>query len=882
MITVQQIRAHVEALAERAPEAMAFALSVATRWTGPREVQVGARKFRIVPSNSELEIRDALVTAEQSGTPVVLLTRLKDSDLGEDVCARLGRRHVIPLSGSELLRHLFRARDIEPRLRNQLWLAEALVEAQPPGGYPPVPGGRLDEDTALDAFLRQVMGFDVGRPDLADVLHWARRGDAPRRLGGLSPEVSRRFEEWITRTAGAAVSLVLSGLQIQQPASPVALALACGLVFRGDADHALVAARGRLEHYFGGKTPGNREALQLEEAGIRCLDRDVTLGHAEAVRREQEHFDGLLAALRISEYAIHSDHSLAGLELRFGALAESLRQFASTLDPSLLGVMDRQVAALGAHRNRSQFSDRCERAAMAVRLCRWLSTPAEAPAGNLAVLAERYRVEESYVDWARDCLHHGDSLAALNRAYGELLRRALERREILNAAFARALIQANQQGDTLGILGVEDVIPRLVAPLTTRAVRVLFLVIDGLSFPVFHELGRSIETLGFLSLSPAGNTTNRKALAGLPTITEWSRRLLLGGRDGAVGSQGEKLIFASHPALSHLGGGRGPELFLKGDLTQTGDVGLADGVRSSLLGESAVVGIVVNAVDDHLLKGDQLHVPWTLDRMPLLQQILTTAAQADRVVVLTADHGHVVENDSTTEKHEGGDRYRLDAAPPGPAELEVLGGRIPPLAKGRFVAPWTEQLIYTSKKNGYHGGLTPQEVLVPVVAMAQEHQVPEGWTMLADPIPPWWHETVSQSPRALPPRPAAAQPDALLDLPLFQQRSEASPQEGPAWMDALVRSELFKHQQQIAGRVAPSVDLTLRILQALDERQGVMLVGSLAGRIGMPEMRMAGLLTGLRRVLNVEGYAVLSVDEASATVRLNYDLLRTQFDLPSS
>jgi hypothetical protein len=33
-----------------------------------------------------------------------------------------------------------------------------------------------------------------------------------------------------------------------------------------------------------------------------------------------------------------------------------------------------------------------------------------------------------------------------------------------------------------------------------------------------------------------------------------------------------------------------------------------------------------------------------------------------------------------------------------------------------------------------------------------------------------------------------------------------------------------------------------------------------------------------RKVLNVEGYAVLSLDDGSKTVALNYDLLRAQFD----
>jgi hypothetical protein len=58
-----------------------------------------------------------------------------------------------------------------------------------------------------------------------------------------------------------------------------------------------------------------------------------------------------------------------------------------------------------------------------------------------------------------------------------------------------------------------------------------------------------------------------------------------------------------------------------------------------------------------------------------------------------------------------------------------------------------------------------------------------------------------------------------------------------------------------------------------------MLKSVLAQCSGEPEIRLPGLLAMLRRILNVEGYPVLAVDDASSTVRLNLDLLRTQFDL---
>ena len=49
--------------------------------------------------------------------------------------------------------------------------------------------------------------------------------------------------------------------------------------------------------------------------------------------------------------------------------------------------------------------------------------------------------------------------------------------------------------------------------------------------------------------------------------------------------------------------------------------------------------------------------------------------------------------------------------------------------------------------------------------------------------------------------------------------------------------------------------------------------------VNYPPMRLRGLLAVMQRVLNIDGFAVLTRDEASDTVDLNRELLRRQFDL---
>ncbi|MCW5587259.1 MAG: hypothetical protein KIS75_14090, partial [Chromatiales bacterium] len=57
---------------------------------------------------------------------------------------------------------------------------------------------------------------------------------------------------------------------------------------------------------------------------------------------------------------------------------------------------------------------------------------------------------------------------------------------------------------------------------------------------------------------------------------------------------------------------------------------------------------------------------------------------------------------------------------------------------------------------------------------------------------------------------------------------------------------------------------------------------ALAHRLSLPEVRVGGLLSAVRRLLNVDQAAVLSVDETTGTIELNLALLQQQFRLPGA
>ena len=64
-----------------------------------------------------------------------------------------------------MVRDLFRARQLDPRLATHEWIADALLQKVPAGGYPPVASGVLDADTVWMHLCQQHLGLPDGRPD---------------------------------------------------------------------------------------------------------------------------------------------------------------------------------------------------------------------------------------------------------------------------------------------------------------------------------------------------------------------------------------------------------------------------------------------------------------------------------------------------------------------------------------------------------------------------------------------------------------------------------------------------------------------------------------------------------------------------------------------
>jgi hypothetical protein len=253
------------------------------------------------------------------------------------------------------------------------------------------------------------------------------------------------------------------------------------------------------------------------------------------------------------------------------------------------------------------------------------------------------------------------------------------------------------------------------------------------------------------------------------------------------------------------------------------------------------------------------------------------------VVILTSDHGHILEEGSRQVQQplpDTGDRYRLPSGPLKQGELEIRGPRVKAATGAESIVVLTEpRLRYQLKNRGYHGGGCPQEMLVPCVVLRSSNaSVPEAWEDLPPYEPDWWSLRQWAPPPGAPVQGTGIVRKATAKQPELFEKTLA-PSAAAAWINDLLASPTFHEQAQAAVRGAPPVEQIKKFLTVVEQRNGRILRGHLAQQMGIALIRVDGLVQNYRRLLNLDGYDVLSYDPASETVVLNIELLKNQFQI---
>jgi hypothetical protein len=885
------------------------------RWSGPSQFEVDGAPVRVIPCVSALAVRAAVAEWDQDGWLVVLTDR-GDADLGDGLLAHLVFQRLNRPSLWDAVRERFQARTLDALLvREPHQLAEALVAHAPPDGWPPVRGGLLTRDGAWSALTDRVLGLPPERVDALGLLEWTLDPVRVAALDRLPELVGSGLLDWLAERTGETGRCTVATIRAGHGSEAAALALAAGALAEEQADPVRAAeARGRLASRYGGKTPAGETARGWAETARALLERpssDRRLG-----RELPAHAEALLAEGGAGDLAALSPVLPGGFTARLRHLARELEVAVRAVAagrPADVGAVERAQVVITGHLLAELEPRRAAHAGMAVRLLRWLAAPSAEPTVTIADAIARQVRDDGWVDRARADVWAGDGEddLAVTAAYYALYTAVTARRTDHDRQFAEFLAAHTRAGAGTGnLLQVEQVLDQVVLPLV-RELPVLVVVVDAMSTAVAAELTEGLAADGWGECLPAGQRERSGVLAALPTVTEVCRTSLLCGAPARGGQAEEATGLAAWARRAR----RRAALFHKADLERSTAGGtLPTAVRDAVQDRGVdVVAVVLNTVDDALERSDPGRTAWDVDAITHLRPLLHQARVAGRAVVLTSDHGHVVERrvgelrglDGVTTA-----RWRPagpEAVPVGDGEVEVGGPRVL-LGGGRVVMAWREGLRYVPLRAGYHGGASAAEAVIPLsvhvygasAQLSGEGGMPRGWEPAPPQAPAWWTGapvppagTVTGPAKAAPrPRGHGAGGKRPVSTPtLFEPEgttwsSAAEPAPAAPARDldggltrAVLASQVYAGQRARARRAPLDDDKVAAMLGALLAAGGRLPQASLAAAAGVPEFRLPGVMSVLQRLLNVEGYEVVGYDPDGVTVVLDVGLLREQFNL---
>ena len=804
----------------------------------------------VIACPSVLSIWEAIDGRDADGWTVVL-TAVGDDDLGDTVLAHLLDQRLITPDPWDALRGNFSASTIEPALyrgANDRAVANGLLAVLP--SYTPAPGGVLTRDHALTAVAREVLGMvkDVDTEvDTFAVLEWSRSPGISAGLAELRahPELAAVVTDWLAQRSGKLAGPVTALLNADRIADLVPLGVVAGLFCQPDRADGVALGRflGRFDLNADHLDDWYSHSRGLVTSSLAPDQRQVVLQAAAAIVDD----------LGITSAAAASDLLPHGLEARIDALADAVAG-------STPSAVEARWTEVGKHLLAAS-SPTVDAFAGAVRLVRWLHAPT-GTGGGLAAATASYVTEDSWADTALVKARRGAEHPVAAAALRSVIDTALARRADIDRTFAAALADSPQPA----VAVIENVLRERVVPIARRSATLL-LVIDALSMAAANDLAIAMQQDGWTEIAAGDGAQRATALAVLPSMTQRSRCSLLCGelREGPdTVERSGFLALLKETALHGVGGPPDP-IFHKSALDAIpSGASLATDVNNAIADTDnrPLVAAVLNYVDDTLHHTDPGGTDWTIGTITHLRALLRAAKSAGRAVVITSDHGHVIDYGTGVRvaranvyaQRAHGDLANVDAV----REVVVEGPRVL-TGDHRVVLAVDETIRYGARNAGYHGGASAAEVVVPVLAFVPG-LVPEWATAVVGAEPSWWHAGATPAPV----HEGRTSVPSLFDVGVVEN----------ALPDKVIRSRVFDAQWRLAGRLAVKPAQIRALLSVLVDTHEITSAQA-AAALGVATASVNGALMQTKRVLDVEGYEVLRV--ARDAVSLDVAALTEQF-----
>lgn len=913
-----------------------LAIRAVPRWDADATLDVDGERVTVITGATTLAVRDGLSRRHAIEGRLVILTDLPDEQLGDGIRDHLVGRRVRNPDAWQALRDLFGATAQESSLLSGSDVARAALRRLADGPPPRAAlGGVLTRDLLFDTLLGHALGLDA--TTVVDLLVWSALPDADHRYRAWAGEGDPGLREdtlrWLDSRWGAPCAGILGALRAgRSPSDLLPIGLLAEVVTPlggagesddgesrdADLERRVLVTRTRLESLVGMALP----APSLEgwaASAVLAADRLADDPMLAAVQRRA---DVIAAEIGAGELVERSDYLPGALDLRLARFADAARPVTAGRGDVDGVAMDRLESTWNRIAEHAMVSARPDESwprdvGLAIAVLRLLRfTAVEDPQWRtLSAAVAWYRATGSWVDAAVNDAFVGSDRPALAEVAHRAVQLTRERRSVQDRS-AAALLAAgaafrptDRQRDPVMI---EDVLDRIVLPLTVPRPPetgfggsrddgsgdrrgVLIVVADGMSCAAANDVLIDLTRRQAAVWQPVDVIEDGRpldaAVAVLPTVTDRSRCSLLCGRV-AGGAQADEVGGFASWLSAHSRGSRSRTLFHKADIEAvSAGHALPTEVREAIddITGRPIVACVLNAIDDALDRSDPIGTRWTASTLHPLDALLHAATRVGRIVVLVSDHGHVVER-RERELQRGDTRSaRWRPAPEGVPvsddEVLVEGDRV--LTDNvRAVLAVDEQLRYTPRKAGYHGGAALAEFVVPIAVLVQGEIPPHLPLAASGAVPTWWVGAGSLTrsvadpqsadrPWATPPRTPPRTPAHDTGPALFDEPTASA----PGWedrVDRLVRTRLFTNNR---ARFAPQVPVERigRLLRALTAAGGTLGRPQAGAALGVTDRRLAGNLAVIGQVLNIDGVVVLG--QTATEVTLNETLLYEQFGM---